>query len=63
VVEGDDAVHLGAREVERAREHGHGARRHTAEGRLHVVQDLDQRAVLVPVLRDDREDPALIDLP
>ena len=36
----------------------HRARRHAAERALHLVQDLDQRAVTVTVALDDREDPA-----
>ena len=55
MVEGDDAVHFRARQVERARDHGHGARRYAAEVGLHVMQHLDQRAVAVAMALDDRE--------
>ena len=60
MIEGDDAVHLGARQVERARDHGHRARRDAAEVRLHVVQHLDQRAVAVAVAFDGRKDAGLV---
>ena len=43
VVEGDDPVHLGARQVERLGDHRDRVARHVTEGRLHVVQDRQQR--------------------
>ena len=55
VIEGDDAVHLGARQVQRVGERRHGRLGHVAERGLHLVQDLDQRIRPVAVLcRDGR---------
>ena len=44
VVEGDDAVHLGARQVQRLGDERHRRLRHVAEGVLQRVQDRQQRA-------------------
>ena len=60
MIEGDDAVHLGARQVERARDHRHGGRRDAAEVGLHAVQDLDQRADAVAMALDEFEDARFI---
>jgi hypothetical protein len=43
VVKGDDAMHLGARQVEGAGEGRNHLLRHVAEVGLHLVQDLDKR--------------------
>ena len=50
VIEGDDAVHLGARQIESIGEDRHHCRRHVAERGLHPMQDLDQRIGPVAVL-------------
>ena len=53
VVEGDDAVHLGARQVQRLGDERHGVRRDMAERGLHVVQDRQQGALAPLVTLQD----------
>ena len=45
MVEGDDAMHLGARQVERLGDHRHGRAVDIAERRLERVQDRQQGAL------------------
>ena len=53
VVEGHDAVDLGARQVERLGDHRHGLAGHVAEGRLDVVEDRQERALAAGMPPDD----------
>ena len=50
MVEGDDAVHLGARQIERLCHHRDRRLRHAAERLLQCLQDRQQRAVLIAML-------------
>ena len=54
VIEGDDAVHLGARQVQRLGDHRQRFLRHVAELFLDAVQDRQQRAFEALQLVDDR---------
>ena len=54
VVVGDDAVHLGARQVQRPGNHRRRLARNVAEGVLHVVQDRQQRAGAAGMGGEDR---------
>ena len=53
VIEGDDAVHLGARDVQRLRDHRLSGFVDVAERLLQGVQNRQQRAFEAPVLGDD----------
>ena len=53
MIEGDDAMDLGAREVERRRDQGHGGLGDIAELLLQRVQDRQHRAIAMPMLGDD----------
>ena len=55
VIEGDDAMHLGARQVQRLRDHRHGLLRHVAECLLQGVQDWKKRALTAEMRLDDVE--------
>ena len=59
VIEGDDAVHLGARQVQRLRHDRHDRVRHEAEGGLHVVQDRQERALAPRMAAQDLLDLSL----
>ena len=51
VIEGHDAVHLGARDVQRFGDHRDDGFGHVAERLLHGVQDRQRRALDVPDVR------------
>src|SRR5262249_30188881 len=51
MVEGDDTVHLGARQVERIGQGWHDSLRHAAQHLLHLVENLDQLVGRVAMLR------------
>jgi murein endopeptidase len=53
MIEGDDAVHLGARQIQRLRHHHDRSLGHAAERFLQRLQDRQQRAVLASMLRND----------
>jgi hypothetical protein len=53
MIEGDDAVHLGARDVQRFGENRLGCRVDVAEFFLQGLEDGQQRAFQLTVLRDD----------
>jgi hypothetical protein len=53
VIEGEDAVNLGARQVQRRCDHGSGGFRHVTERFLHRMQDHQRRAFELVMLRDD----------
>ena len=59
VIEGHDAVDLGARQVERVGDHRQGFLRHTAELFLHAVEDGKERAFALDVLGDHGLGPRL----
>ena len=56
VIEGDDTVNLGTRQIEPACDMGDRCRRHVAEFTLHLVQHLEQRTGAGGIRRDDRID-------
>ncbi len=53
MVEGNDAVHLGAGQVERVRHHRDRCFRHAAKRFLQSLQDGQQRAVPIAMLQND----------
>ena len=53
MIEGDDAVHLGAGEVERLGDHRDRRFRHVAESLLQGMKDRQRRALAMPLRRDD----------
>ncbi len=55
VIERDDAVDFGAREVQLRGEHGHGRRGNEPELRLNAVEDFDECAGTRSVGRYDAE--------
>src|SRR5688572_7511133 len=52
VIEADDAVHFGARDVQAIGDQRHGLGRHTAQLVLHGMQDFQQRSRLVREARE-----------
>src|ERR1700754_1857113 len=56
MIEGEHAMDLRARQVERGGDHRDSRLRHIAEGFLQRVQDQQRRAFEVPMLRDDLVD-------
>ncbi len=67
MVERDDAMRLGARDVERLRDYRHGRLRHVTEGLLQVMEDRQHRAVLAAMGGDDLSGailvPVLVNIP
>src|SRR5690606_23340738 len=58
VIEGDDAVDFGARDVQARRDHRQGLLRHMAERVLDFVQDRQQRSLdFLEILDDGRSAP------
>src|SRR6266436_7619154 len=60
MIEGEDAIDLGAREVERGGDHRNCRLRHIAERFLERVQDHQRRSVEAGVLGDDFRAACLI---